>query len=523
MGVSAAGVKGREDRRPARLGAASVVARIRWLGVALAVVQAFLTSPPPISRAGVVGAAALLAGYNLWLLVCLRTGQGAGARAAVPASLAVDFLACTALVMLFANDRYGTNYVIYALVGIEAAVLYGRRGALGFIAAYALGTAALYIQREVFFGFPPEAGSVLFRFAVVALIALLGGGISATSERSAAEARQQARRAEALSVVAGRISQTLKREYVLDTVMDSLERLFPERWHGLLLYDDTGLLTLQYARGAGSPLKLAYPRSPLPDGTSRRVLEEVAGSDLVLPEELRGFRSAALLALRSPERAFGVLMSLDPAPQGFAGDEVGFLEALASQASTGLENAQLYEEVELLSLTDVTTALFNRRALDSRLLEEFFRAQRYDLPLSLLMIDVDHFKQYNDVHGHLAGDRVLKRLGEVLAREALRRVDVAFRYGGEEFAVLMPMTPTKQAMQVAERIRAAVAGSELPGRGTQPNGHVSVSVGVASYPNHAIDANELLEAADRALYSAKLGGRDRVAVYEPEGARDKAL
>ncbi|HEV3231504.1 MAG TPA: diguanylate cyclase [Candidatus Dormibacteraeota bacterium] len=505
----------RIDRAPTVL----VVARLRWLGVVLGIVQAYLTSPPPVSRTAVVAASVLLGLYSLPLMAVRRLPRRV-ADWLVPASLVGDFLICTALVMLLANDEFSTAYVIYALVAIEAAVLYRWRGALVFIAAFAVAMVALYAERAIYFGFVPLPGSAIFRGSIVVLIAMMSGGITSAAQATAVEARRQAARAEVLAVVAGRVAQTLRREYVLDTVMDSLAGLFPDRWHGILLIQPGGRLVLEYQRGEPSGLKLEYSRSPIPEGTAALVIPDLR--DWTPPDpleqpppELGGHRAAAILPLRATEVSFGVLVSVDRAPGAFSPDQVAFLEALAGQASTALENARLYEEVELLSLTDVTTALLNRRALDSRLLEEFFRAQRYDLPLSLLMIDVDHFKVYNDTHGHLSGDRVLRRLGEVLAREALRRVDIPFRYGGEEFAVLMPMTPPEQAMQVAQRIREAVAAEPFEGRESQPNGFLSVSIGLASYPHHGAGAHDLLEAADQALYAAKQGGRDRVVRFDP--------
>lgn len=161
------------------------------------------------------------------------------------------------------------------------------------------------------------------------------------------------------------------------------------------------------------------------------------------------------------------------------------------------------EELERLSVTDGLTGLVNHRALMQRLTEEGTRSQRNKRAFSVIMCDVDHFKQYNDEFGHPAGDDVLKLVGSIL-KDSTRTVDCAARYGGEEFALLLPETEATGAMEVAERIRARVQSSEFPGR------RITVSLGVAEFPTHARTAAEVVVAADKALYEAKRGGRNQV-------------
>jgi diguanylate cyclase (GGDEF)-like protein len=219
--------------------------------------------------------------------------------------------------------------------------------------------------------------------------------------------------------------------------------------------------------------------------------------------------------LRSADRLLGLLVSLDRSPGAIQPGEVAFIEALAGHAALALENARLYEEVETLSLTDATTALANRRAFDLRLRDELERAQRYQVPLALLMIDVDHFKLYNDTHGHLAGDMVLRRLGEILAGSHLRSADIPSRFGGEEFAVIMPHTAVDAALATADRLREAVAVATFPDAQEQPLGRITITIGVAGFPADAADARELVERADLALYEGKRLGRNRVVRFEP--------
>jgi diguanylate cyclase (GGDEF)-like protein len=162
------------------------------------------------------------------------------------------------------------------------------------------------------------------------------------------------------------------------------------------------------------------------------------------------------------------------------------------------------EELERLSVTDGLTGLFNRRRLIEVLEQEIERCRRLSHVCSVLMMDVDHFKRYNDTHGHQRGDDVLKGVGAVL-QEATREIDCAARYGGEEFFVLLPETDVSDAAEVAERIRARLKERIFAG------GRVTLSIGLASFPVHADTPEALIAAADAALYQAKREGRDRVA------------
>ncbi len=161
------------------------------------------------------------------------------------------------------------------------------------------------------------------------------------------------------------------------------------------------------------------------------------------------------------------------------------------------------EELETLSVTDGLTGLHNRRRLMESLTDEVRRSQRLKHTFSVLMVDVDHFKKYNDTFGHLAGDGVLARVAALL-REATREVDDVARYGGEEFLVMLPETGMTEALEIAERVRACVAAEVFPGR------RITVSIGVSEFPLYGNTPEQVIAAADEALYEAKREGRDRV-------------
>lgn len=171
------------------------------------------------------------------------------------------------------------------------------------------------------------------------------------------------------------------------------------------------------------------------------------------------------------------------------------------------------------ALIDELTNIYNRRHFEDRLEEEVQRALRHKRPLSLIMIDIDHFKNYNDKNGHPAGDRLLQKLAALL-REAKRDTDILARYGGEEFSIIVPETGHKGAGELAERIREVVEEYPFQHREKQPLGKLTISLGVADIPTHAQSKKELLDSADKALYNAKESGRNQVQIAEIE-AKEK--
>jgi diguanylate cyclase (GGDEF)-like protein len=185
-------------------------------------------------------------------------------------------------------------------------------------------------------------------------------------------------------------------------------------------------------------------------------------------------------------------------------------EANQALGQANRDLATAVEELARLARTDGLTQLNNHRTFHERIKAEVKRSERSDSPLTLLMIDVDHFKQYNDTHGHPAGDKVLTRVAELMT-DTLRTTDVVARYGGEEFAVLLVDTPLSFGAKVADKVRTAIRQTAFHGAGdSQPNGRVTVSIGMAGWPMHGKTDVALIEAADKALYEAKRAGRDQV-------------
>ncbi|MEQ1505724.1 MAG: diguanylate cyclase [Myxococcota bacterium] len=177
-----------------------------------------------------------------------------------------------------------------------------------------------------------------------------------------------------------------------------------------------------------------------------------------------------------------------------------------------LKLKQQVDALRTVAGTDGLTQLANRRVIDDALEREWRSARRSGQPLSLIMVDVDYFKNYNDAYGHPAGDECLRTIARLLRDSARRPRDLVGRYGGEEFVVLMPDTPESGARHVGAELRATIAAAAIPHCASGVAPHVTISVGVASaVSSDAIDARGLVEAADKALYTAKQLGRDRVA------------
>lgn len=195
-------------------------------------------------------------------------------------------------------------------------------------------------------------------------------------------------------------------------------------------------------------------------------------------------------------------------------DEIGdlakeFNNMVQSISDMKKELDEKIKESSHLAITDPLTGLYNRRFCIERVQEEIRRADRYDRPLSLIMVDIDFFKCYNDTYGHLKGDELLKIFSKVLKRQ-VREGDFVCRTGGEEFIIILPETEKTIALQIAERLRIAIEQHPFPHKETQPGSNLTVSLGVSSYVKEQMDLEKLLKAADDALYLAKKEGKNKV-------------
>jgi diguanylate cyclase (GGDEF)-like protein len=313
-------------------------------------------------------------------------------------------------------------------------------------------------------------------------------------------------------------------------VSNSKELLQSERASLLVLDEASNELILKAASGLATDVAKVSPIR-VGEGVSGQVIDTgvpIIVTDLrhegrtpAPPERKYKTNSFISYPIIIGSRKVGVLNVTDKSG-GRAFDEVdlSLLEINGPQVALALERAEWQEratEFQLMSITDPLTALPNRRYLEERLMEELNRSKRYDFPMSFLMIDIDDFKAYNDKNGHQAGDLALQITAHCL-KAALRSADVASRYGGEEFCILLPQTAIAEAGAIADRIRQRVSATHFPHGKTQPLGRVTVSIGVSTFSAMINTSENIIAAADRALYQAKNMGKDRVVFYGDENA-----
>jgi len=230
------------------------------------------------------------------------------------------------------------------------------------------------------------------------------------------------------------------------------------------------------------------------------------------------YRTPSFLSvpLKKSDRIIGVVNVADKINgQSFTDEDLGLLQAIGSFITMAMERSDLHvraEELKEISITDPMTGLLNRRYFQERLTEEIERTRRHGLPICLILIDIDDFKKINDQYGHLIGDEVLKDVSKVI-RNTIRTIDVASRFGGEEFTVILPHTSKEDATLIAQRLCELISkGGELQKK-IQGMQKLTVSIGLASFPQDAESVNELIDSADQALYQAKHSGKNRVVVY----------
>lgn len=213
-----------------------------------------------------------------------------------------------------------------------------------------------------------------------------------------------------------------------------------------------------------------------------------------------------IIPLNARGMVIGVLCLYLPPDVTVDENMVKLLYGLGNQIGVAIDNARLYEETKKYSLHDPLTGLANRRLMHIVLDRSMRRAKRFGEPFSVIMLDIDNFKEYNDTHGHSGGDKLLVTLAGLIVRE-MREIDLVVRYGGEEFIVLLPETDLEEAYEVAERMRSTI----------EKKCAATVSIGVSSYTMSMQTKDELITSVDTALYNAKKGGRNRVAVKKSTG------
>jgi len=223
-------------------------------------------------------------------------------------------------------------------------------------------------------------------------------------------------------------------------------------------------------------------------------------------------RSIICLPLRSKHRVLGVIQLVNVNMDGFTENETFFLQALCDYAAIAIDNAKAVEKIQELTITHACTGLYHARHLSQMLEREVYRSARFGHEFTVLFIDLDHFKQVNDTHGHLIGSKLLAEVGTAI-KENLRLIDSAFRYGGDEFVILLPQTGKDAALIVAKRLRDLFRGSAFC-KEDSLNLNVRASLGVATYPGDAQSAHDIIRQADEMMYMVKNTTRDNISVAQ---------
>jgi diguanylate cyclase (GGDEF)-like protein len=324
--------------------------------------------------------------------------------------------------------------------------------------------------------------------------------------------QEQAAREVAINRIASAIRSSLSLPSVLQTTVDEVGRALGVQLSGLHIEgeNDQPPVMKCYFRD-GEPTEeerealvndlYAY-HTQLARRLKHYVLDEQRGTSAQNEDETRPL---AVVPLLYQARSMGVLLVCSDDPHRiWQENELLLLRTVADQVAVAVNHARLFTQMQQLALTDGLTGCVNRRSFEMQLERDLRLATRMRQPVSLIMLDIDHFKRVNDTYGHDAGDAALRFLADVL-RDELRGVDTAARYGGEEFAVILPQAGLEGALIVAERLRSRLETTEVPGIG-----HITASFGLATFPLHANSRDQLVGSADRALYESKRSGRNRI-------------
>ena len=323
--------------------------------------------------------------------------------------------------------------------------------------------------------------------------------------------RRRAQQLQAINDIAQQMTVVLELSELLGKVCSSIVRSFDIDHASILLKDEqdvilrshNGKLVPKVAEGERLPAMAGLWGRALSTGqvVAEGSIDQAHGPDVFFADT----RSRMCIPLVSFGQTLGVLVLDSTRPDAFRSLDTQTLESVADICATAIQNAQHVERVRQLAYIDGLTGIFNRRFFEMRISEEIERARRYSTGIAVLMVDIDQFKRLNDEFGHLLGDEVLRQVCSIFSQH-LRKMDVVCRYGGEEFVIVLPQTNAEHAMRVAEKLRRVIESWQFPGVARA----VTISAGVATFPEHGETRDALVKAADTGLYAAKQAGRNQV-------------
>jgi diguanylate cyclase (GGDEF)-like protein len=329
----------------------------------------------------------------------------------------------------------------------------------------------------------------------------------------AQQLRKTAQRLAILTDIVKTANSILEPRKVIELIMAKIQQLIPsEAWSMLMVDEEKQELTFELALGEKGKDVSSF-RVKMGEGIAGWVAQ--TGKPTIVNDTSRDarfarrfdsqtqFQTRSILCapLISRGRTIGVVQVINRRGGRFTQADLEVLLTLVEPCAIAIENAILFQRTEQLTITDDLTKLFNSRYLNLYISREIKRCKRHGIPLSVIFLDLDGFKGVNDAYGHLAGSRTLTEVGGILV-EAVRESDILARYGGDEFVVVLPETPPSGALVIAERIRKAIESHPfLKDQGLEAR--ISASFGIASYPDHALTPEGLIQKADQAMYRVK--------------------
>jgi diguanylate cyclase (GGDEF)-like protein len=343
-------------------------------------------------------------------------------------------------------------------------------------------------------------------------------------EATEADRKRQSQELTIFHDVAKALTSSLDLDSILQTIMEKMAEYFrPDTWSLLMVDEEKDELYFAIAVGDAAEA-LKDVRLKVGEGIAGWVAKH--GEQLIVPDVCADerfakridqvtaweTRSIICVPLRSKHRVLGVIQLVNVRMENFTDQEIFFLQSLCDYAAIAIENARAVEKIQELTITDDCTGLFNARHLYKVLETEVYRSSRFNYEFTVVFIDLDHFKQVNDTHGHLVGSKLLAEIG-YLIKAQLRLIDYAFRYGGDEFVVLLPQTGKDAALTVAKRLRDALRVSMFC-REEGLNLNVRASMGVATYPHDAKTPHDIIRQADEMMYMVKNSTRDNIGIAQ---------
>jgi diguanylate cyclase (GGDEF)-like protein len=344
-----------------------------------------------------------------------------------------------------------------------------------------------------------------------------------SSEEEVVELKRQVERLSLFHEVGKALFSTLDLQKILQTIMEKISELLqPDTWSLLMLDETTQELYFEIAIGSGAD-KLRDVRLKLGEGVAGWVAQH--GEPLLVADTRQDERftpkfdqlthtetlSIICVPIKAHGHVLGVIELVNALGKpSFGDDDIPILVSLADYAAIALENARYVQRIHELTITDDCTALYNARHLNFVLDTEIYRSNRYGYEFSVIFVDLDHFKQVNDVYGHLVGSKLLWMIGDII-KGHLRLIDYAFRYGGDEFVVLLPQTSKENALAVVRRIRELLTARVFFTE-EKLDIKVTASFGVAAFPEDGRTRKEVLRQADEAMYTVKNTTRNNIAL-----------